>query len=96
MRAEFAASRLSSNNHFAPDRIIIDDENVVLVRPKFFGAEQTIIPIDKIGSVQIGAGIFMVDIKIKAYGGQPIEVSGFRKSEANYIAKILMKNKKKK
>ena len=86
----FTASRISSNdNTLFPDRIEIDEYNVTYYKGNVFGYQSTVIAHSNIASVSVGAGIFFADVIICSNGGQRIVASGFTKSKAKEIVRLL-------
>ena len=86
----FTASRISSNNNtLFPDRIEIDEHNIIYYKGYVFGYQSTVIAHNNVASVSVGAGIFFADVIICSNGGQRIVASGFTKSVAREIVELL-------
>jgi hypothetical protein len=85
----FTASRLSSDNTVFPDRVEIDSTNVTYYKGNVFGYRSSIIARSNIASVSIGSGIFFADVIFETIGGKRVVASGFRKSEAREIVRLL-------
>ena len=85
----FTAHRLSSDNTLFPDTIEIDASNVTYYKGYVFGHQSTVVSLDNIASVSLSSGLFFADVIIESKGGKNITASGFKKSDAQAIYKLL-------
>jgi len=85
----FTAHRLSSDNTLFPNRVNIDFSNITYYKGYVFGYKSTVIAINNIASISISTGILFADVVIESIGGEKIVASGFRKSDAREIVRLL-------
>lgn len=85
----FTAHRLSSDNTLFPDRLEIDTTNVTYYKGNVFGYQSSIVARTQIASVSIGSGIFFADVVIETIGGKRVVASGFKKSDAKEVVRLL-------
>lgn len=87
----FVASRISGNdNSIFPDRLEIDAVNVTYSKGTIIGYRSTVISRANIASVHIGLGLLFADVVIETTGGKEIRASGFKKSDAREIRRLLI------
>jgi hypothetical protein len=89
---EFEACRVSGNgNAIFPDRIIIDDDEKVLVyrKSRVIGCKETKIQFGAIASVTCEKHLLFADIIIETRGGREIIARGFIRDDANTIKELL-------
>jgi len=86
----FTANRISSKrNVLFPDRITINDRNVIYEKGEIIGHKRMIINRENISSVYLNENIFFAEIVIESRGGQKIVANGFSKSDARQIINLL-------
>lgn len=86
---EYVACRLSESNVLFPDKIDIDPVNVTFYKGALIGYRKMVIARKNIASVHIRKGLLFVDVVIQSVGGGSIVASGFTRSDANEIMKLL-------
>lgn len=86
---EFVACRLSESNVLFPDKIKIDAVNVTYYKGTLVGYRTMVISRGSISSVRINKGLLFADIVIESKGGGLIVASGFTRSDAKEILRIL-------
>lgn len=92
MTYEFEASRVSGDgNTVFPDKVIIDDEEEVVIyrKPKLIGSKETKIRFGAIASIQVDKHILFADIIIETRGGREIIARGFTRDDADKIKGLL-------
>lgn len=90
MKYTFTASHVScKENALFPDKIIIDDEKVTYYKGKLIGYNESVISLDRVGSVSVDQGLLFADITIESKGSQAITARGFTRSDAKQIIKLL-------
>jgi hypothetical protein len=72
-----------------PDKLEINSLNAIYCKGHIFGYQSIVIARRNISSVSIGAGIFFADIVIETIGGKRVTASGFRKTDAKKIVRLL-------
>jgi len=86
----FTASRWTRGNRIFPTRLVVTPEHVLRVKPRWFGATEESIAIDKVASVQITTGFMWSEIRIDSSGGtNPITSHGHRKRDAQRIRTLI-------
>lgn len=91
-RYEFTASRVSGDgNAVFPDKIIIDDDEEVVIyrKAKLIGSKEIKIRFGAIASVMCDKHVLFADIVIETRGGREVVARGFTREDANRIAKML-------
>lgn len=91
-RYEFTASRVSGDgNAVFPDKLIIDDDEEVVVhrKAKLIGSKETKIRFGAIASVMCDKHVLFADIIIETRGGREIAARGFTREDANRIKALL-------
>ena len=88
---KFTALRYSFDNALFPSIIEIDVKNVTYYKGTFVGYESTVIERDNIASVSINSSILFADVIIESLGGKRRVATGFRKSDAKEIVRLLKK-----
>jgi len=88
---KFTALRLSVDNVLFPSIIEIDDTNVTYYKGAIFGYQSTVIDRSNIASVSINSSILFADVIIESLGGKRRVATGFRKSDAKEIVRLLKK-----
>lgn len=84
------ASRISGNdNSIFPDRLEIDDFQVIYYKGTLIGYRKSVVTRANIASVHIGSGLLFADIVIETTGGRTIRAQGFKKSDARNIMELL-------
>ncbi len=87
----FKASRWTRGNLFFPVRIEITAERVCRIKPRVFGASEESIPMAKVASVSIEAGLIWADVRIDSTGGaNPILTHGHKKRDAYRIRDLVL------
>lgn len=92
MYHEFEACRVSGDgNAVFPDKIIIDDEEEVVIhrKPKLIGCKETKIRFGAIASIEINKHLLFADIIIETRGGREIIARGFTRDDADEIKELL-------
>ena len=87
--SKFTAHRLSGDNTLFPDKIEIDTTNATYYKGNIVGYQSTVIARNNMASVSIGSGIFFADVIIETLGGKRVVASGFKKSDAKAIVRLL-------
>lgn len=86
----FTSNRISANHNILfPDRVDIDDTNVIYYKGAIIGYQSTIIPRASISSVRVLSNILFADVIVESSGGRRMEINGLSKSDAREIARIL-------
>jgi hypothetical protein len=86
----FTASRWTRGNLIFPTRIIVNEQHVSRVKPRFFGSNEESIGIAQVASVHIATGMIWSDIVIESAGGtDPITSHGHRKRDAQRIRELI-------
>lgn len=86
----FAASRLTSGNRIFPTRIEITPTRVSRVKPRLAGRDEESIPMAKVASVSIKAGLLFAAIRIDSSGGTvPITSEGHTRGDAYRIRDLI-------
>lgn len=91
-RYEFTASRVSGDGSAVfPDKIIIDDDEEVVIyrKAKLIGSKEIKIRFGAIASVMCDKHVLFADIIIETRGGREVVARGFTREDANRIAKML-------
>lgn len=92
MYHEFEACRVSGDgNAVFPDKIIIDDEEEVVIhrKPKLIGCKETKIRFGATASIEINKHLLFADIIIETRGGREIIARGFTRDDADEIKELL-------
>jgi hypothetical protein len=86
----FVASRWTRGNRFFPAVIEVNDSAVVRKRRTWLTKNEESIPLQRIASVHVEAGLFWSDILIESTGGtDPIASHGHRKADAHRIKDLI-------
>ena len=86
----FTAHRLSaSENVLFPDKIEINDNNIVYYKATVIGYQSSFIARNNVASVSVFLRIFFADIAIETWGGKRIVGRGFKKEDAREIVRLL-------
>ena len=87
----FTSNVLLGGNLVRPDRIIIDDRNVIYEKrnKNLIGVDRIIIPISRISSVEIDRKLISTKIIIYSKGKQDIIVENFSVSDGKRIKKAI-------
>ena len=89
----FTANRISANHNILfPDRVDIDDNNVIYYKGAVIGYQTTAIPRSSISSVRLLSNILFADVIIEGSGGRRMEINGLSKRDAREIYRILQYN----
>lgn len=92
MYHEFEACRVSGDgNAVFPDKIIIDNEEEVVIhrKPKLIGCKETKIRFGAIASIEVNKHLLFADIIIETRGGREIIARGFTRDDADEIKELL-------
>lgn len=86
----FTSYRISANHNILfPDRIDIDDNNVIYYKGAIIGYQTLTMPRSSISSVRLLSNILFADIIVESSGGRRMEINGLSKSDAREIYRIL-------
>lgn len=85
----FTAHRFSLENVLFPNRLEITLSNVIYFKGNVFGYQSSIIARNNIASVSIDSKVFFADVLIESYGGKKVVATGFKKSDAREIVRLL-------
>jgi len=90
---EFVSSRLSSDNHLFPYKLVIDDQRriVSLLKKKLIGYNSISLPIRQINTVAIrkfNELLFLSEIVITTANNQ-LNINGFSSTDAKTIKRII-------
>ena len=93
MMHEFVSSRLSSDNHLYPFKLVIDDQKRVLFlfKKKLIGYNSISLPVRQINTVAIrkyNELLFLSEIVITTANNQ-LNINGFSSTEAKTIKRII-------
>ena len=94
---EFTASRLSSGNVLFPDKIILEEDGLIVRRPFIYSHKEIYIPYSEVSAITIDTQIVgFASIFIYARGSSisnhdsVIEVHGFLRRDAEYIRSFII------
>ena len=86
----FTANRISANHNILfPDRVDIDDNNVIYYKGAIIGYQTIVIPRSSISSVRLLSNILFADIIVESSGGRRMEINGLSKRDAREIYRLL-------
>ena len=86
----YIANRVSSKyNIVFPDRLEVNDNNVIYYKGTILGYQTVVIPRKNIASVYGNFGILFADIVVESVGGKQLVASGFNKSDVREIVQLL-------